>query len=95
MSELIKPATSENLTGIKQIDNAAELPSAHKETEAIDLTKLQSDLKERMRILDKLVCEGHNSNDINMLRTDIAHTLTELDKILSDPDTDLMSEDIE
>ena len=72
------PANSE-VTGTKE----EHKPVPEQE---VDPVELQSELKERMRMLDRLVKEGNNTKDIDELRTILTATISELDEILEDPD---------
>ena len=62
--------------------------------EEIDPGELQAELKTRMKLLDKLVTEGHNTKDINEIRTALNSAIRDLSEIIEDPETDLLSEEI-
>jgi cell fate (sporulation/competence/biofilm development) regulator YlbF (YheA/YmcA/DUF963 family) len=51
-----------------------------------DPVKTQSDLKSRMRQLNRLVTEGHNILDIKELRAALDQTIKDLDEIINDPE---------
>lgn len=68
-------------------------PPQTPEKEAVpDPEKILTDLKMREALLNKLINEGHKTSDINDLQRALAETITELGKILENPEIDLLSE---
>lgn len=59
----------------------------------IDPAKLLTDLKMRAALLNKLMTDGHAPQNAGELKSSLAETITELEGIIADPETDRLSGD--
>ena len=66
--------------------------SVVKETEdRLDPAEVLTDLKHRELLLNQLIKKGHNSKDINELKSRLQNTMKELEELLASTEIDSLS----